>query len=251
MRGGKMSVVKLPVTNGPMTLVDHDVAEKLKGKKLFHTSSGRYVGFMLEGKKIRLHRFVMNDPVGLQVDHLNGDRYNNTRSNLRACTNSENMLNIRTETKSKSGYRHVYFRKDRPTFRVSHTLNYKIRHLCVFRSRHIAGIFADQVLVNLVGPFVKKNFPEKITSSCLEEFLKGTSGKIFRIVFSRRSDGHQREMVCRTGVNSRHHGGTIPFDPISMNLFSVYDVQKRAYRFIPLENVICIRFAKTNYRVVA
>jgi hypothetical protein len=130
-------------------------------------------------------------------------------------------------------------------------VNNKEKHYATFQSRHVAAIFADQILVRIVGPFVKKNFSEKITRSCLADFLESTSGRIFRVVFSRRSDGQQREMVCRTGVNSRHAGGTIPFDPSSMNLFSVYDVQKRAYRFIPMENVICIRFAKKNYRVVA
>ena len=120
-----------------------------------------------------------------------------------------------------------------------------------FRSRHIAGIFIDQILVNVVGPFVKKNFQEKLSSSCLAEFLDNTHGRIFRVVFSRRSDGIQREMLCRTGVKVNQSGGTLLFNPISKGLFSVYDVQKKSYRFIPLENVICIRFAKTNYRVVA
>jgi len=246
-----MSIVKLPVKNSRVTLVDDDIAEKLKGKKLFGVDRRRYVGFCYNGKIVRLHRFVMGNPEGMEVDHMNGDKYDNTRENLRACTSSENGLNKRKDTTSRSGYRNVakYTMFDR--YFVQMQVNKKSMYFFTLRSRHIAGIFADQVLVRIVGPFVKKNFPEKIISSCLADFLESTSGRIFRVVFSRRSDGKQREMVCRTGVNSKHSNGTIRFDPISMNLFSVYDVQKRAYRFIPLENVICIRFAKTNYRVVA
>ena len=246
-----MSVVKLPVTRSRHTIVDDDIAEKLKAKKLFGIDRKRYVGFSSKGKIVRLHRFVMGNPEGLEVDHVNGDKYNNTRENLRACTSSENSLNIRKETTASSGYRNVakYTKFDR--YFIQMRVNKKQMYFFTLRSRHIAGIFSDQILIRNVGPFVKKNFPEKITCSCLAEFLENTSGRIFRVVFSRRSDGRQREMVCRTGVNSKHSGGTIPFDPSSMNLFSVYDVQKRAYRFIPLENVICIRFAKTNYRVVA
>lgn len=246
-----MSTVKLPVTRGPMTLVDKDIAEKLEGKKLYLSGNRNYVTLVYKGKSIRLSRFVMCNPKGMVVDHKYGNIYDNRRENLRICTTSDNIRNQRTETRAKSNYRSVYFRKVEKTYRLGYNFEYKFRHLCEFRSRHIAGIFADQVLVRIVGPFVKKNFPEKITSSCLADFINSTSGRIFRVVFSRRSDGSQREMVCRTGVHSRHNGGTIPFDPISLGLFSVYDVQKRAYRFIPLENVICIRFAKTNYRVVA
>lgn len=246
-----MSVVKLPVTRSHDTLVDADIAEKLKGTKLFGVDHKRYVGFCSNGKIISLHRFVMGDPKGLEVDHINGDRYNNTRANLRACTSSENGLNIRKETSARSGYRNVSKCTAFDRYFVQMQVNKKLTYYFTSRSRHIAGIFADQILVKIVGPFVKKNFPEKITSSCLADFLESTSGRIFRVVFSRRSDGRQRQMVCRTGVNSRHNNGVIPFDPSSMNLFSVYDVQKQSYRFIPLENVICIRFAKTNYRVVA
>ena len=247
-----MSTVKLPVTNGPCTLVDDDIARKLEGKKLFRAGGcGLYVGFVYKGKSRLLHRFIMNFPEGKIIDHIDGHQFDNRRSNLRVCNTSENGFNRRGKTKAKSGYRLVHKAKCRKSFRICARISGKNVHLGTFLSRHVAGIFADQILVKMVGPFVKKNFPEKITSTSLQEFLEGTSGRIFRVVFSRRSDGRQREMLCRTGVHCRLSGGTIPFDPISLGLFSVYDVQKKAYRFIPLENVICIRYAKTNYRVVA
>jgi len=247
-----MSTVKLPVTNGPCTLVDDDIARKLEGKKLFrYGGCGLYVGFIYKGKARLLHRFIMNFPEGKVIDHIDGHTFDNRRSKLRVCNTSENGFNRRGKTSAKSGYRLVHKAKHRKSFRICARLSGKNVHLGSFFSHHIAGIFADQILVNIVGPFVKKNFPEKITNSSLYDFLNGTSGRIFRVVFSRRSDGRQREMTCRTGVHSRHNGGSIPFDPIAMGLFSVYDVQNKAYRFIPLENVICIRYAKTNYRVVA
>ena len=246
-----MTIVKLPAFKSHDTLVDEDIANKLKGKKLCLFGKTPYIGFTKECKKVALHRFVMDFPKCLVVDHKNGDIYDNRRSNLRACTHSENMLNRRHETKASSRYRLVYRLCHAKTYRLSIRIKNKKIYFGHFRSNHIAGIFADQILVKFVGLFVKKNFPEKITISELRNFLDRTSGKIFRVVFSHRSDGIQREMVCRTGVNSRHNNGTIPFDPSSMNLFSVYDVHKRSYRFIPLENVICIRFAKTNYRVVS
>ena len=247
-----MSTVKLPVTNGPCTLVDDDIARKLEGKKLFRAGGcGLYVGFIYKGKKKLLHRFIMNFPKGKIVDHIDGHTFDNRQSNLRVCNTSENGFNRRGKTKAKSGYRLVHKAISRKSFRICVRISGKNMHLGTFYSRHIAGIFADQILVSIVGPFVKRNFQSKISSSCLVDFLNKTSGRIFRVVFSRRSDGRQREMVCRTGVKAHLTGGTIFFNPISRGLFSVYDVNKKAYRFIPLENVICIRFAKTNYRIVA
>lgn len=44
-------------------------------------------------KKEKLHRRIMNCPKGLTVDHINGDGLDNQRSNLRICTESENLKN--------------------------------------------------------------------------------------------------------------------------------------------------------------
>lgn len=43
-----------------------------------------------------MHRLIMRPPKGMEVDHLDHDGLNNTRSNLRICTRSENMRNRRS-----------------------------------------------------------------------------------------------------------------------------------------------------------
>lgn len=45
---------------------------------------------------VRLHREVMQAPDGLETDHIDGDRLNNRRSNLRLVTPAENMQNKAT-----------------------------------------------------------------------------------------------------------------------------------------------------------
>jgi hypothetical protein len=46
-------------------------------------------------KTILLHRFLMNPPSDLEVDHLNCYGLDNRRENLRVCTRAENAKNRR------------------------------------------------------------------------------------------------------------------------------------------------------------
>ena len=56
-----------------------------------------------------LHRLIMNCPVNMCVDHIDGNGLNNVASNLRVCTHGENMTNRKVGTNNKSGYRGVWF----------------------------------------------------------------------------------------------------------------------------------------------
>jgi len=53
--------------------------------------------------KIYLHRWLMNPPKNLKVDHINHDTLDNRRSNLRVCTNAENMRNATIRSNNTSG----------------------------------------------------------------------------------------------------------------------------------------------------
>lgn len=44
---------------------------------------------------IRLHRFIMNPPENLQIDHINNNTLNNRKCNLRIVTNQENQFNCK------------------------------------------------------------------------------------------------------------------------------------------------------------
>lgn len=59
--------------------------------------------------KVYLHREILNCPIGYQVDHINGNKLDNRRENLRICTNMLNHYNMPKRVDNKSGVTGVYF----------------------------------------------------------------------------------------------------------------------------------------------
>lgn len=106
----------------------------------WHIDSSGYpaTGALVNGRwtKVRLHRALLDPGPGLHVDHINGDKLDNRRANIRIATPSVNALNRPVSPKSKSGVKNVYFypgtRRRRAFFAVQILVNGK---------KHIIGRF--------------------------------------------------------------------------------------------------------------
>lgn len=61
----------------------------------------------------------------LQVDHIDGDRLNNAKENLRECTRSENQRNRGMQENNKSGFKGVSFDKSRNKWQAGIGVNGK------------------------------------------------------------------------------------------------------------------------------
>lgn len=74
--------------------------------------TGREPGSGSKGKMRRLHRWLLDAPDGLVVDHINGDTLNNRLNNLRIVDYIANGQNrTRLNKNNKSGYRGVTWDK--------------------------------------------------------------------------------------------------------------------------------------------
>lgn len=62
---------------------------------------------------VRFHRIVMNAKPGQVVDHINKNRADNRKCNLRCCKRSENDRNRSTYSTNTSGVAGVYFDRQR------------------------------------------------------------------------------------------------------------------------------------------
>jgi hypothetical protein len=90
-----------------------------------------------------------------------------------------------------------------------------------------------------------------ITKNEARKLLKNEwSGKFFSVVFIKRTDGTIRKMNCRTGVQKGTLKQELKFIPEQKDLKSVYDIKKKDFRFISLDNIKQIKMNKINYKVI-
>ena len=72
-----------------------------------------------------LHRVILNAPKGKYVDHINGNRLDNRRSNLRIVSAIGNGQNRPSAARSNSGYRGVCWIERRKQWEAYAFVNYK------------------------------------------------------------------------------------------------------------------------------
>ena len=88
--------------------VDDDDLEKLsKFKWVYEAQSGAVS--RCKKKVTYMHRLIMDCPDGMVVDHIDRSRLNNSKSNLRVCTQSQNSKNQSMPKNNTSGYKGVVY----------------------------------------------------------------------------------------------------------------------------------------------
>jgi hypothetical protein len=111
------------------------------------------------GKRIFMHREIMQTPPGLVADHKDHNPLHNRRSNLWNCTAQENQHN-RRYTRSRSGFAGVYPYGKKWQARVHQ--GKKIIYREVFDDKVEAAKARDRKAYELFGPFIYLNFPDEI-----------------------------------------------------------------------------------------
>ena len=103
-----MGIIKS--TKGVLVKVDDADFEWLVQYKWSIISSG-YAMANINGKPTLMHRLINNTPQGFDTDHINMDKLDNRRVNLRVATRRQNMLNTGPSKSNKLGVKGVSFDK--------------------------------------------------------------------------------------------------------------------------------------------
>ncbi|AGY48352.1 HNH-AP2 endonuclease II [Bacillus phage Slash] len=82
----------------------------------WHETSNGYAVRNTPKGKVMMHREIMNFPEGKIVDHEDHDTLNNTRENLRVCSESQSQGNTRKIKVLSSKYKGVHFCKTKNTW---------------------------------------------------------------------------------------------------------------------------------------
>ena len=107
-------------------IIDLDDIEKIKNYKWSLKGNG-YIATGHNG--LLLHKLITNTNKDEIVDHINRNKLDNRKCNLRICTYSQNQMNKCVQSNNKSGYTGVRWDKRAKKWKVQITVNKKQLHL--------------------------------------------------------------------------------------------------------------------------
>jgi|SRR5690606_5995401 len=152
---------EIPLTQGKVAIVDDEDFEWLSRYRWAYNKRLGYAqrSIRKDGKlaSLAMHRAIMQPPPGMQVDHINGDRLDNRRCNLRIVTNQQNSFN-RQPQKATSQYKGVGWYKPYQKWRAKIKINGKTKHLGYFDDEKEAALAYDRAARELFGEYAKTNF---------------------------------------------------------------------------------------------
>lgn len=136
---------------------------------MFDLLSG-YKWYVLDGYAVRkekiggkeaivsMHHIVSGRPKsGYISDHINGNRLDNRRENLRFCTLSQNSMNRGMRNDNKSGYKGVSYYRNNGKWRACIRINGKTKHLGYFPSIESAAVAYNLGAKKFFGEYSKIN----------------------------------------------------------------------------------------------
>jgi two-component SAPR family response regulator len=149
------AVKEIPLTKNKATIVDDEDYEYLSQWK-WHLSRFGYA-VRKPKEQIYMHRVIMNTPAGMSTDHINKDKTDNQKVNLRICTTSENMMNRDKQKNNTSGYKGVFWHERAGRWRAQIRLNRKSIHLGLFDTPEEACEKYKQAEKEYFGEFAYQN----------------------------------------------------------------------------------------------
>ncbi|MDD4804522.1 MAG: HNH endonuclease [Candidatus Pacebacteria bacterium] len=142
-------------TKDDYILIDLDDVDRCSKHKWSEKSEG-YIQTDISGKKMSLHQFIMNNPK-TRIDHINGDRKDNRKCNLRIVTNQENIFNCRLTSNTISKRRGITWDSKNKGWRARIGINYKSIYLGTFENKLDAIKARENAEIKYFGQYRRIN----------------------------------------------------------------------------------------------
>ena len=164
LRIWRMVMKIIELTQGRFTVVNDEDYALVSSSKWFCSARG-YAVRSYKGKGLYLHRVLLGlvPGDGILVDHIDNDKLNNTRKNLRVCTHVENCRNRRKHLDNTSGFKGVFFMRDHERKRpwvARIGVNGKATHIGNYKTKEEAARAYDKAAKQHHGDFASLNFEE-------------------------------------------------------------------------------------------
>jgi hypothetical protein len=98
-------------------LIDIEDIDKCKSVGIWSITKAGYIVNCKKG--IYLHRFIMNCPDNLEVDHIHHNLLDNRKSELRLSTSRQQKYNTKKRIDNTSGHRGIYWDKARQKWHIN------------------------------------------------------------------------------------------------------------------------------------
>jgi len=151
-------IVVSNINTKPITrfLIDkQDVS--ILGDKNWCIGCGGYISSKNNGKNCLLHRLIVNASADLQVDHINMNKLDNRRCNLRICTRSQNKYNTAAPSHNTSGFKGVLWRKNSNKWMARVSVNGKYISLGLYDDILDAARAYNEAALKYHGEFARLN----------------------------------------------------------------------------------------------
>lgn len=146
---------KILLNNNKFVLIDNEDFEIISSFKWYYHTTG--YARTSTPKKIYMHRLILKANKKEQVDHINGDRLDNRRMNLRLCTEQQNHFNITKHKDNKSGFKGISWDSSRSLWVAHIQANKKLTHIGRFANKLDAIKAYNSFAKELHGEFAKLN----------------------------------------------------------------------------------------------
>lgn len=152
---------EISLTQGKAAIVDDDDYESINAHKWHYVNVGYASRYSGGGRKNRktdyMHIAVMGKQSGMEIDHINGNKLDNRKENLRHVTHSQNMQNASVKGGS-SRYKGVCWDKSRNKWISSIYISEKHVHIGRYESEEDAARAYNLRAHVAFGEFARTNY---------------------------------------------------------------------------------------------